>query len=348
VIHKILQDYSDPFREQKGGNPRKSKSDAINEERKMRRYTACQRRRMSIHQAARCIVGEALGHTVTECKIWRSQNPNAHTLYGDTVPYGGRTIYDGPDTGETIWAGDIAEWLMELGYAEFEEIWIDIPPHARRIGLLSGGDEPSEYAIKAFFECEKILTDNWVKVLTKGRELIADCHNPPAQTADDIVSYLFGPGINSHERCRAMLNVLPRDNPDIVWSVFLGAWSSCDVTWTEKESVLRMLADTGGDALDHYNNESRAFFDALPDTVTVHRGCSLERVDGLAWTTDKAVAEGFARGHRGIKVPNAVVATGTIRKDKILAVFVDRKESEILAKHADVEGLTVAAYKQVI
>ena len=348
MTHKILQGYSDPFREQKGGNPGKSKSDVMNEERLMRRFTAHQRRRMSIQQAARCIVGEALGHTVTECKIWRSQHPNAHTLQGDTVPYGGRTNYEGPDTGATVWAGDIARWLMEAGEADFGEIWINIPPRARRIGLLSDGDEPSEYAIKAFVECEKILTGNWPKILTKARELIAASKNTPALTADDIVSYLYGVGIGSDGRCGALLEILPRDKPDIAWPVFLNVWSSCDATWSENESVLQMLTDIGGSASDYYDDESRSFFDALPDSVIVYRGCSRERVNGLSWTTDKAISEGFARGHRGIKVPNAVVATGIIPKDKILAVFVDRKESEILANPADFEGLTVAAYKQVI
>ncbi len=51
---------------------------------------------------------------------------------------------------------------------------------------------------------------------------------------------------------------------------------------------------------------------------------------GISWTLDEAVACGFAEGHRGLRAPDAVLATGLIAKEHIFAVFTDRHESEVL------------------
>ena len=72
------------------------------------------------------------------------------------------------------------------------------------------------------------------------------------------------------------------------------------------------------------------FFDSLPDTVPIYRGCSKERVRGISWTTDRTVAKSFASGHRGVAVPNASLAHAIIPKGAVFCVFTDRQESEVL------------------
>lgn len=63
---------------------------------------------------------------------------------------------------------------------------------------------------------------------------------------------------------------------------------------------------------------------------TLYRGCSLDRIHGLSWTTDRKVAEGFVYGHRGMRVPDAVIAKTRIRKNDIITVVTDRGESEVI------------------
>jgi hypothetical protein len=64
--------------------------------------------------------------------------------------------------------------------------------------------------------------------------------------------------------------------------------------------------------------------------VKVYRGTSRVRAAGISWTTSKDVAEAFARGHHGIVVPDPVIATAQVDKRDILAILVERKESEVL------------------
>ena len=81
-----------------------------------------------------------------------------------------------------------------------------------------------------------------------------------------------------------------------------------------------------------FSPSQRQFFETLPPLVRVFRGCARLRVRGIAWTVDRAVAEDFARGHRGIRVPEPVVASALIPKEHIFFVTNERQEKEVVLK----------------
>ena len=85
-----------------------------------------------------------------------------------------------------------------------------------------------------------------------------------------------------------------------------------------------------GSSLAFLQSAQRQFFDTLPPLVQVFRGCSAPRVRGIAWSTERSVAEGFARGHRFIRVPEPVVASAVIPKEHIFFVTDERNEKEIV------------------
>lgn len=114
------------------------------------------------------------------------------------------------------------------------------------------------------------------------------------------------------------------------WPVFLEAWPKCDDTWECRHDILEAMDFYRGFFLSYATDAERAFYDRLPNWITIYRGCSRDRVFGLSWTLDRKVAERFARGHRGIMVPDPVIAEAKVRTREILAVFTDRKEAEVL------------------
>ncbi|HEY8124556.1 MAG TPA: hypothetical protein VIF88_03940 [Methylocystis sp.] len=75
--------------------------------------------------------------------------------------------------------------------------------------------------------------------------------------------------------------------------------------------------------------QDRAAYAILPEKPQVFRGQSNGPV-GLSWTTNRATAEDFARGHRGIRVKEPVVVSATIRKADIAIVQTERKEDEVV------------------
>jgi hypothetical protein len=86
--------------------------------------------------------------------------------------------------------------------------------------------------------------------------------------------------------------------------------------------------------------KERARLDALPDPVTVYRGCGGPKYVGFSWTLSKKMAERFAviacNPRRGMLAPDLVGTTptvikGTVAKRNIVALINDRKEQEIIA-----------------
>jgi hypothetical protein len=99
-----------------------------------------------------------------------------------------------------------------------------------------------------------------------------------------------------------------------------------------------------GPATTFFSPKQHAFLDLLPPKVEVFRGCSRPHVRAIAWTTDATVAEGFAKGHRSIRVPEPVVASALIRKEHIFFVMNDRSEKEVVLNPRRLQRLVIKSY----
>ena len=75
----------------------------------------------------------------------------------------------------------------------------------------------------------------------------------------------------------------------------------------------------------------RHAYNELEEIFTVYRGQDADAPVGLSWTTDRAVAEKFARGHRGLWNERPTVLTGEVCKRDVAAFYTGRKESEVVA-----------------
>jgi hypothetical protein len=137
---------------------------------------------------------------------------------------------------------------------------------------------------------------------------------------------------SSSDRLTVLLAICGDAPAPQFWRMFFEWWSVCDRNWPHRTNLLKTLRRQARRELPilHFSPAQRAFFDDLPMELTVYRGCSLARVQGVSWSLDKIVAQGFARGHRGIPVLEPVVACGRIEKANIFGVCPDRKEAEVI------------------
>lgn len=160
-----------------------------------------------------------------------------------------------------------------------------------------------------------------------------------------ITKELFGPRTNSENRLPTMTNhgELFSCKQKVVWPVFHTIWNACDATWNHREDLADFLDliepddDRGNHSCNYLTPEDRVAFKSLPDHIRIYRGCSLSRVYGFSWTTDRKIAEGFARGHRGISVPDPVIATLRIPKRYAIGFYTGRKEQELLVDYRDIQ-----------
>lgn len=82
--------------------------------------------------------------------------------------------------------------------------------------------------------------------------------------------------------------------------------------------------------------EERAALAALPECITVYRGCYAVNRAGLSWTTDRALAAGFpalARYRRRVERP--LLRTGIVRRDRAV-LKLDREEQEVVAHYVSI------------
>jgi hypothetical protein len=172
---------------------------------------------------------------------------------------------------------------------------------------------------------------NWRRRQTRAVEAamraLTTCDRDRAQRTVHECLLLYG----SAERPELLVQFLSNCTPDILWPVLLAEFSSCGRTWFYMPELRRLAESAKQPSCAQYlSGAALTRFDRMPSRIRVYRGCSRARIDGLSWTINRAVAESFAYGHRGVRVPNAVIATGTISKNDIYGLIVDRSEEEVL------------------
>ena len=86
------------------------------------------------------------------------------------------------------------------------------------------------------------------------------------------------------------------------------------------------------------DEKEQLYFDALPDEVTIYRGCNIKELNylkkkgntsclGISWTTDRGIAEFFA-----FRVGNKdrVVVSAVVKKSSIITFINNRDEYECI------------------
>lgn len=136
----------------------------------------------------------------------------------------------------------------------------------------------------------------------------------------------------SYERTEAMVYVMcSTQNATDQMKVFLEWGNMCDAPWRWRSIIADLLrrACSEVSVAEVLPPDARSIYDALPDLVSIWRGCEQGRERGLHWTTDKAVAERFAKGQRCVnRLPT--IAQAQIPKQHVFAVFACRNEHEIV------------------
>jgi hypothetical protein len=133
----------------------------------------------------------------------------------------------------------------------------------------------------------------------------------------------------------ALLRLIGNRPPEVFWAALTDTWDRCDDTWWLKAWLLDLMRD----------QQARPYIEPLQWPMRIYRGCSRPRVRGVSWTMDREVAEGFARGHRGVPVPNPVIAEAVVEREAVFAVLYERGESELLIDPRRLRKLVVTDWE---
>jgi hypothetical protein len=138
--------------------------------------------------------------------------------------------------------------------------------------------------------------------------------------------------IGSGQRAWPLLEAIYNQPPAVFWPVLIDWWPRVDGFRDWRREYLRLMRAKSKEArgVKYLDKDAMQWFDALPDTFTVYRGCGKRWVRCASWTLDQECAEFFARGGRFSSPASPVVASATISKAAVFFVTDQRNEKEVV------------------
>jgi hypothetical protein len=136
---------------------------------------------------------------------------------------------------------------------------------------------------------------------------------------------------DSYSRIQVLIDALrlPRSE----WFKLLGEeWTGLDNLWSARSILRAELRAADRADLDLMMSErERAALAALPERITVYRGCYRVNRAGLSWSIDRSVAARFPHLMRYRRDgEQAILRIGTAWRDEVV-LKLDRDEHEIIA-----------------
>lgn len=126
-------------------------------------------------------------------------------------------------------------------------------------------------------------------------------------------------------------------DPQVFWDQFWAIWTTSE-NLNEDDDYITSLVEYGvglGSPLLGLEDSEREALEAMPDFITVYRGCGSWNELGWSWTTDREKARWFAK--RAFGPPERLVQRVTVHKKDVLAYLTGRNESEIVLNPQDLD-----------
>lgn len=128
------------------------------------------------------------------------------------------------------------------------------------------------------------------------------------------------------------------------WLILLGdQWTRCDRGISLFQPELQKALPHRGPVRLMMTDDENAAYDALPEVVTIYRGCDANTASlpGISWSLNKDVANLHPFLSR-FQAEKPTVLTACVPKHWILAIKLGRREEEIITFAADVKMIRPA------
>lgn len=160
----------------------------------------------------------------------------------------------------------------------------------------------------------------------------------------DFSGYLNTYG--SHERFPKFVEIAAMLSPEQYWKILREVWLMVEVIQPDKPKWLKLL-NREVPARDHLmTQQEHEALAKLPDDIDIWRGCGHKSgVRGLSWALNREQAESFASyacGERRALLASPfhgrtpIVVEATCHRSDVLALFLQRGESEIVVNPKNV------------
>jgi hypothetical protein len=132
-------------------------------------------------------------------------------------------------------------------------------------------------------------------------------------------------------RLQALVDLfLQKEIPDEkYWELLGDVFTDTENAWQNKSTWQMLFASDRPFRFAMMRPEDVAAFEALPDVVTIYRGCNYANKNGLSWSLSEETAQFFA--DRFYKNDNTgMILEAQVKKSDVIALLNHRNEQEIL------------------
>jgi len=149
------------------------------------------------------------------------------------------------------------------------------------------------------------------------------------ETQEALKNKKWGRYVFRHERpyrVEALLRVVDQLPDEEYWPLVGEVWVDSENIWQNLDKWVGLLSSVRPQRHLMMTEEERAALGALPDRLTIYRGCTPQNRRGLSWTLDRDKALWFAKRFR----QDGSVVTQRVFKRQVVAHFTGRGESEVV------------------
>ena len=176
-------------------------------------------------------------------------------------------------------------------------------------------------------------TEQFFNSMDELHRSMEDCGEDEMKCAQLLTEWLYR-WCDSYERLPALLYIVATSGMERLWLRALGEhWSSMDNVGRFKEWLLFAFSDGGIDyesvIPELMSTVEQAAFRALPEQITIYRGCGAENAFGFSWSLKREVAARFPFTNR-YHTTRPTLLTTTIPKSRAAALKLGREEHEII------------------
>jgi hypothetical protein len=154
---------------------------------------------------------------------------------------------------------------------------------------------------------------------------------------NQVDNILFGIGCNSFNRFETFLSIADNLKGENYWYALRNAYTLSDNLYKYRNSVKQAFLKNEPDRFSLMEKSELKQLESLAETFTIYRAMTKTELDslqfGVSWTLERKIAEFFANTYRrNFDTANheKVIHRIGVKKERVIALFNDRKESEII------------------
>jgi hypothetical protein len=225
---------------------------------------------------------------------------------------------------------------------QFDDMISELPLLSKRVEKAKNSHKNSIKILKLYNKINNIvnkykqgLINNMTLYLKYQAEMASDYLLLNEYLDNDEISYLSMTVLSpSADKIKNFIKYAHTFDDKTFWEELAEAYTLQDYKKISRKVLIDLFSADRKYRECLMTKDERIYLQKLPQNVTIYRGGASAEFKsmkfGISWTLDKKIAQSFAEKKAILTKKEMKVHELNIKKDEIIAIFLERKESEVI------------------